>query len=58
MLLYDDPLRGEDLLTALARRDALPTGSAGPDLSARDWDRCGEAHFRAYQQAVAVARGR
>lgn len=57
VLLYDEPLTGEDLLAAFGRLDARPADAAGPDLSARDWDRCGEAHVLAYRQALALVRG-
>ena len=56
--LYDEPLRGQDLLAALDRLAARPDDAPGPDLSARDWDRCGEAHVVAYRTAIAAVRRR
>ncbi len=58
VLLYDDPLTGDDLLSALSVLDARSEDAAGPDLSARDWDRCGASHVNAYRQAVELARSR
>lgn len=56
--LYEEPLRGADLLAAIDRLSALPSDAAGPDLSARDWDRCGQLHAAAYRTALAAVRGR
>lgn len=50
--LYDEPLRPEDLLKAMAD---LPS-SGRPDLSARDWDVCGQAHVDAYRAALRAVR--
>jgi len=57
VLLYDEPLTGADLIAALAALDARPIDGAGPDLTARDWDRAGAAHLAAYRAALDRVRG-
>ena len=54
---YDDQLEASDVERALEAAASLDP-EARPDLSARDWDRAGEAHMTAYRYAVEALRGR
>ncbi|WP_307803106.1 glycosyltransferase [Frigoribacterium sp. PvP032] len=55
---YADDLDAADVERALDAASQLADDDV-PDLSARDWDRAGEAHVEAYRRAVAaVRRGR
>lgn len=57
VLQYEDDLASDDVERALEAAARL-TDDARPDLSARDWDRAGEAHVAAYRRAVDAVRGR
>lgn len=54
---YSDELASDDVERALEAASLL-SDDARPDLSARDWDRAGEAHVAAYRRAIDAVGGR
>lgn len=56
VLMFAPPLRGSDLVSAVARARRRRPGR--PDLSAREWGPTVRAHVAAYRQAVRLRRGR
>ena len=54
---FDGELSADQLIGALAAAQ-VGTRSASPELSARGWERTGEAHVHAYRRALALRRGK
>lgn len=54
---FEGELDGDQLLAALRAVQGIPAGEV-PDLSAREWDKAGNAHLAAYRRAIALSRDR